>query len=173
MWYSDSNGNGLSNFQRTENLDERNDCLSNGYVFEFWKTLNLEFWIDLCWRMLKNGLKAAQNGSKDFVNFVNLYETNCCLSDGSGPMFWKILDLELWIDSGWFQNFPVFYLKTCIFSLKLDAHFSITTLPFDFWPFLNESSSTPEKKHPKVIGVKHAYAYAIFAWSGGTLPPPS
>ena len=61
----------------------------------------------------------------------------------------------------------VFYLKTCIFSLKLAAHFSITTLLFDFWPILNESSLSPEKKHPKVIGVKHAcmQAYNIcFKW---------
>ena len=45
--------------------------------------------------MLKNGLNQdfLQNGSKDFINFVNLNETNVCLSIVSGYVFWANLDL--------------------------------------------------------------------------------
>ena len=41
-------------------------------------------------------LKTALN--KYFAIIGNLYETNGCLSSGSGAVFWKTLDLEFWID---------------------------------------------------------------------------
>ena len=43
----DSNGKGLINFQRTENLDERNDCLSNGCVLDRFVLKNAEKWTQL------------------------------------------------------------------------------------------------------------------------------
>ena len=50
----------------------------------FWKTLDLKLWIDLCRKMLKNGLNQdfLENGSKDFANIGNLNETNDTLSNG-------------------------------------------------------------------------------------------
>ena len=53
--------------------------------------------------MLKNGFDKdfLEHGSKDFANIRNLNEKNDTLSNGSGPMFWKNLDHELWSDSGW------------------------------------------------------------------------
>ena len=39
-----------------------------------------------------------KNGSNDFANFGNLDEPNGSLSYGAGPMFWKVVDLELWSD---------------------------------------------------------------------------
>ena len=52
--------------------------------------------------MLINGLDQdfLENGSKDFANIGNLNETNDTLSNGSGRMFLKNLDHELWSDSG-------------------------------------------------------------------------
>ena len=68
----------------------------------FRKTLELQLWIDLCRKMLKNGFDKdfLEHGSKDFANIRNLNEKNDTLSNGSGPMFWKNLDHELWSDSG-------------------------------------------------------------------------
>ena len=39
-----------------------------------------------------------KNQSLDYANFGNLDEVNCRLSCGSGFMFLKTLDLELWSD---------------------------------------------------------------------------
>ena len=40
-----------------------------------------------------------KNGSTShFANFGNLDEPNGFLSYGAGPMFWKVVDLELWSD---------------------------------------------------------------------------
>ena len=66
------------------------------------KKLKFQFWINLCRKMLKNGLNQdfLENGSKDFASIGNLNETNDTLSNGSGPMFSKNLDHELWSDSG-------------------------------------------------------------------------
>ena len=52
--------------------------------------------------MLNNGLIQGflENGPTDFASIGNLYEANDTLSNGSGPMFWKNLDHELWSDSG-------------------------------------------------------------------------
>ena len=52
-------------------------------------------------QMQKNGLNYdfLENGSKDFAIIGNLDETNGCLSNVSGSVFWKTLDLELWINS--------------------------------------------------------------------------
>ena len=38
-----------------------------------------------------------ENGSKDFLPMCNKDETNHYLSLGSGPVFWKNLDTELWM----------------------------------------------------------------------------
>ena len=40
-----------------------------------------------------------QNGYKDFANIGNLNESNYTLLIEGGPMFWKNLYLELWIES--------------------------------------------------------------------------
>ena len=50
----------------------------------------------------ENGLiqDFLENGPKYFANIRNINETNDTLSNGSGPMFWKNLDHELWCDSG-------------------------------------------------------------------------
>ena len=52
--------------------------------------------------MLKNGLNYnfRENGSKDFSNIGNLNEANDTLPNVGGPVFFKLLDLDLWIDSG-------------------------------------------------------------------------
>ena len=39
-----------------------------------------------------------KNSSSDFANVGNLDEPNSFLSNGAAPMFWKIVDLELWSD---------------------------------------------------------------------------
>ena len=50
--------------------------------------------------MLKNGLN-QDFLEKDFTNIENWNKTNDILPNASGSRFWKILELKLWIDSGW------------------------------------------------------------------------
>ena len=53
------------------------------------KNLEFQFWINLCRKMLKNGLNQdfLENGPNDFANIGNLNETNDTLPNASGPVF--------------------------------------------------------------------------------------
>ena len=53
------------------------------------KILEFQFWINLCRKMLKNGLNQdfLENEPKDFANIGNLNEANDTLSNESGLMF--------------------------------------------------------------------------------------
>ena len=85
------------------NLHETNGYPSNQGGWTFWETPDIEVLIDLSWKMLKNGLNLnfLGNGFKDFANIGNLNEMNNHVLTKGDLVFWKILDLELWIDSGW------------------------------------------------------------------------
>ena len=53
------------------------------------KILEFQFWINLCRKMLKNGLNQdfLENEPKDFANIGNLNEPNDTLPNASGPVF--------------------------------------------------------------------------------------
>ena len=53
------------------------------------QVVGFQFWINLCCKMLKNGLNwdFLENGPKDFDDIGNLNEVNYALPKASGPVF--------------------------------------------------------------------------------------
>ena len=55
-----------------------------------------------CWKM--DSFRIFFKTTKDFAIIGNLDAPDGCLSYSIGPVFWKTLDLELWIISGWSRS---------------------------------------------------------------------